>query len=190
MEVLRPCAVISDHHLVANHLIPGRSNRESIQAAQTAAQAVELAASASMDTSRKILDIILQYSLNKLADAAATDRRDLGTPLFLSVINRFVVAQKPLRMALPAFPFKSANRVYKVLGYLPDKAEELALERLNTICKRIAEIYAPGATLTIVSDGLVYNGERYTHTCTLTKHFTHLQRKEKKKPAQKTLTRY
>lgn len=48
-------------------------------------------------------------------------------------------------------------QVYKVLGILPDKAEELALERLNSMCLRIGQIYPPGATLTIISDGLVYN---------------------------------
>jgi pyoverdine/dityrosine biosynthesis protein Dit1 len=53
---------------------------------------------------------------------------------------------------------QSANKVYKVLGALPDKAEEIALERLNNMCLRIREIYAPGARCMIVSDGLVYNG--------------------------------
>ncbi|KAK1714026.1 Pyoverdine/dityrosine biosynthesis protein-domain-containing protein [Colletotrichum lupini] len=76
---------------------------------------------------------------------------------FLSVINGFVTADKPIDMCLPAFPFKSANKAYKVLGFLPDKAEELALQRLNTICLRIRDIYSPGARITIISDGLVYN---------------------------------
>ena len=61
-------------------------------------------------------------------------------------------------MCLPAFPFKSANKVYKAFGFLPDKAEEIALARLHAMCKRIEEIYAPGACVTIISDGLVYNG--------------------------------
>jgi pyoverdine/dityrosine biosynthesis protein Dit1 len=62
-------------------------------------------------------------------------------------------------MCLPAFPWKSANQVYKVLGTLPDKAEELALKRLNGICEAIGDVYKPGAELLIISDGLVYNGE-------------------------------
>jgi len=53
---------------------------------------------------------------------------------------------------------RSANKVYKVLGVLPDKAEELALKRLNDMCLRIGTVYAPGARCTIISDGLVYNG--------------------------------
>jgi pyoverdine/dityrosine biosynthesis protein Dit1 len=61
-------------------------------------------------------------------------------------------------MCLPAFPFKSANKVEKVLGTLPDKAEELALARLNSMCATIGHFYEPGAQLTVISDGLVYNG--------------------------------
>uniref|UniRef100_A0A0D2Y0I3 Uncharacterized protein n=1 Tax=Fusarium oxysporum (strain Fo5176) TaxID=660025 RepID=A0A0D2Y0I3_FUSOF len=52
---------------------------------------------------------------------------------------------------------EAANKAYKVFGILPDKAEEIALDRLNTMCIRIGEIYQPGAQCTIISDGVVYN---------------------------------
>ncbi|RFU76422.1 transferase family [Trichoderma arundinaceum] len=107
------------------------------------------------EVSIQILAIIYEYALNKFDDSL--DRLAAGTPKFLSVIDRFVIAGESVEMCLPAFPFKSANKVYKVLGILPDKAEELALERLNTMCARIGDIYRPGANLTIISDGLVYN---------------------------------
>ena len=68
------------------------------------------------------------------------------------------MARSRVEACLPAFPFKSTNKVYKVLGTLPDKAEELALERLNSICVRVKEIYIPGARITIISDGITYNG--------------------------------
>ncbi|KAK8085864.1 ABC1 transport [Apiospora hydei] len=105
--------------------------------------------------SAAILATIFDYASNKFDDTA--HRLAAGTPKFLSVIDHFVAAGKPVQMCLPAFPFKSANKVYKVFGILPDKAEELALDRLNTMCVRIGEIYAPGAKLLIISDGLVYN---------------------------------
>ena len=107
-------------------------------------------------TSSKILAIIFEYALNKFDDYM--ERLVAGSPKFLQVIDQFVTAGEEVKMCLPAFPFKSANKVYKVLGILPDKAEELALERLNTMCIRIGEVYAPGAKLKIISDGLVYNG--------------------------------
>ena len=108
------------------------------------------------ETSIKILDIIFEYALHKLGDSM--QQLAAGRPKFLSVIAQFVTAQKQVEMCLPAFPFKSANKVDKVFGILPDKAEELALERLNTMCIRIGRLYSPGAKLTIISDGLVYNG--------------------------------
>lgn len=107
--------------------------------------------------SSQILDIIFDYALNKFDDIL--ERLAAGRPKFLSVIDRFIIADAPVKMCLPAFPFKSANKVHKVLGILPDKAEELSLERLNTLCIRIAEVYPPGAEFTIISDGLVYNGK-------------------------------
>ncbi|MCJ1419552.1 hypothetical protein MMC32_005907 [Xylographa parallela] len=107
------------------------------------------------ETSTKILAIIFEYALNKFENSF--EQLAVSTPKFLSVIDQFITAGKRVDMCLPAFPFKSANKVYKVFGILPDKAEELALERLNTMCVRIAEVYAPGAELTIISDGLVYN---------------------------------
>ena len=108
------------------------------------------------ETSKKILDIISEYALNKFNDSI--ERLAAGRPKFLSVIDQFIMAETQVEMCLPAFPFKSANKVEKVFGVLPDKAEELALGRLNTMCIRIGDVYRPGAKLTIISDGLVYNG--------------------------------
>lgn len=106
--------------------------------------------------STKILEVIFDYALNKFDDSR--DRLEAGRPKFIEVLNGFVQAENRIEMALPAFPFKSANKVYKALGFLPDKAEELALARLHNMCKRIAEFYEPGANVVIISDGLVYNG--------------------------------
>lgn len=106
-----------------------------------------------------VLSIIFEYSLHKFDDTMA--QLEVGRPKFLAVIRQFVIAGKKIEMCLPAFPFKSANKTYKVLGRLPDKAEELALKRLESICERIEAIYPPGATIMIISDGLVYNGRRY-----------------------------
>lgn len=117
------------------------------------------------ETCGAILAIVYEYALNKFDDTM--ERLAAGTPKFLECIGHFVTERKQVEMCLPAFPFKSANKAYKVFGILPDKAEELALERLNTMCSRIAEIYAPGAKLTIVSDGLVYNGPLIAPLCWL-----------------------
>jgi hypothetical protein len=106
--------------------------------------------------STHILEIIFDYALNKFDDCR--DRLEVGRPKFIAVLNKFVRAGVRIDMCLPAFPFKSANKVYKVFGFLPDKAEEIALARLHDMCRRIEEIYGPGAKVILVSDGLVYNG--------------------------------
>jgi pyoverdine/dityrosine biosynthesis protein Dit1 len=76
----------------------------------------------------------------------------------LPLIQKAVEAKEPVSFILPAFPFKSPNTVDKVLGVLPDKCEEVALLHLQGFCNNIRDVYAPGAELTIVSDGIVYNG--------------------------------
>ncbi|VUC29926.1 unnamed protein product [Clonostachys rosea] len=110
---------------------------------------------AGTETSSKILEIIFEFALNKVDDSV--ERLTAGTSKFLPTIDRFVKEGKRVELCLPAFPFKSANKVYKVFGILPDKGEELALERLNRMCERIRGVYKPGAKLTILSDGVVYN---------------------------------
>lgn len=109
-----------------------------------------------METSQRILEVILRYKSPLPKDAP--DRSDEGALKFLSLIYRAVKNREPVRMVLPAFPFKSPNSSIKVLGALPDKAEEVALAHLNGLCAAIEDIYTPGAVLTVVSDGLVYNG--------------------------------
>lgn len=114
------------------------------------------------EVSHLILEIIFEYALNKFDDSK--DRLAAGAAKFLPVIDQFVTAGTRVETCLPAFPFKSANKVYKVLGPLPDKAEELALERLNSMCTRIRDVYPPGAKVTIISDGTTYNGASDTNS--------------------------
>ena len=63
---------------------------------------------------------------------------------------------QPITFILPAFPAKSPNYV-KVLGALPDMAEQLSLEFLSMLCKEIRQMYAPGAQMILCSDGRVFN---------------------------------
>ena len=102
--------------------------------------------------SLQILDIIQRYGQN-------ADDGWVGKQKFRPFVEEYVKDQKPVEMVLPAFPFKSPNRKDKVLGNMPDLGEELALMHLNGLCESITRIYAPGAHVTITSDGLVYNGK-------------------------------
>lgn len=118
---------------------------------------------ASLETAAKVLQIIDRYRLRRAANA--TTKADEGALKFLALIYTHVKAGEVIPMCLPAFPFKSPNSTSKVLGKLPDRAEDLALSHLNGLCASIQRVYAPGAKLTIISDGLVYNG-MHTETAT------------------------
>lgn len=66
-----------------------------------------------------------------------------------------------IELVFPAFPFKSVSRT-KVLGVLPDYAEEILLRRLEKFARSIEEHHPAGAMIRIVSDGIVYQGQ-YTN---------------------------
>ncbi len=62
---------------------------------------------------------------------------------------------KPIEFVVLAFPAKSPNP-RKVLGRLPDHAERLALESLQSFCEQVSHYHPPGGRLTICSDGHVF----------------------------------
>ncbi|PPQ79921.1 hypothetical protein CVT24_003765 [Panaeolus cyanescens] len=110
--------------------------------------------------SSNILTVILRYRLENSKNTPGTlsqYKHDADAAKFLLTIYAAIQLGQPIRMCLPAFPFKSPNTTTKVLGRLPDLAEEYALAHLNGLCAAIEDQYPPGAELTIVSDGLVYN---------------------------------
>lgn len=102
------------------------------------------------------MHILESYSVN--AKGLSTVAEDVRT--FLPMIVSYIESQEPVRMVLPAFPFKSPNCEDKALGILPDLGEELALHHLNGLCQNIGRVYEHGAEVHITSDGLVYNGMR------------------------------
>lgn len=77
------------------------------------------------------------------------------SPIQLNGILRFIHRREPISFTLPGFPCKSPNPK-KVAGRLPDEGERRALHELNALCDAIAEVYSPGAEVTIYSDGHVF----------------------------------
>jgi L-tyrosine isonitrile synthase len=74
----------------------------------------------------------------------------------LARVKRAVMRREAIVFVLPAFPAKSPSPA-KVLGALPDMAEQCSLEMLDGLCRRIARIYAPGARIVLCSDGRVFS---------------------------------
>ncbi|KAF5635996.1 ABC1 transport [Fusarium sp. NRRL 52700] len=160
LKLKTPAVTIAGSDVSFDDTMSTRSSRSSVPSEMTGPPATDdktedCEETKVSETSNRILDVILEYSLHKFD--TTEELHSAGRPKFLAVVSRFVRARQKVVMCLPAFPFKSANKVEKVLGNLPDKAEELALARLNSICVTIGQFYEPGAELTVISDGLVYN---------------------------------
>ncbi|KAH7147702.1 Pyoverdine/dityrosine biosynthesis protein-domain-containing protein [Fusarium sp. MPI-SDFR-AT-0072] len=160
LKLKTPAVTIAGSDVSFDDTMSTRSSRSSVPSEMTVPPATDDKTEDSEETkvseiSNRILDVILEYSLHKFD--STEELHSAGRPKFLAVVSRFIRARQKVVMCLPAFPFKSANKVEKVLGTLPDKAEELALARLNSICVTIGQFYEPGAELTVISDGLVYN---------------------------------
>src|SRR4051794_21824508 len=74
------------------------------------------------DTAFQILRILGRYSLGDEKDDATTAA---SVAPFASLVMKHVVAERVIPMVLPAFPYKSINRVDKVLGAEPDLGKSL-----------------------------------------------------------------
>lgn len=106
---------------------------------------------------RAIVHAILErlFANNRVLAGVPQGLTSASEALHLPRIEAFVRAGAPIELVLPAFPAKSPN-LQKVLGPLPDLAEERALERLSELLDDLTEIWPPGARLTICSDGHVF----------------------------------
>ena len=105
------------------------------------------------EMSEAIVHVLGKY---RLSDPTNVDQWGAKN-IFLEQTEAFVKRNEQVKLVLPAFPFKSPNKSVKVLGSLPDAAEEVALAHLNGLAAAIADVYKPGAKIFIVSDGLMYN---------------------------------
>src|SRR5262249_32595007 len=90
------------------------------------------------------------------AGTCATSPCEQCFSLHRTRVKHFLRANQSLHFVLPAFPAKSPSR-RKTLGPLPDMAEELALRYLADVCDELRGLHAPGARVTICSDGHVFS---------------------------------
>lgn len=135
-------------------LPPPVSTGDALKSSKPAARSNLPAKKPDMDMTSRILTVIQGYGHN---EENAEGEQWLGRAKFEPRVRRHVDNNVPVDLVLPAFPWKSVNKVEKVLGALPDLGEELALGRLQNLCEDIQAIYPPGAYVTITSDGLVYS---------------------------------
>ena len=105
----------------------------------------------------RILKYIFQYRrLSSDTESCAQEPCSMCLSPHLPKIGFFIEQKKPIHFILPAFPAKSPNK-RNVLGSLPDMGERISLQFLQFLCEQIKDIYAPGAQITICSDGRVFS---------------------------------
>jgi len=114
------------------------------------------------EVSRKVVELLYRFrrSIDVPADVAAADPCRTAPcaeciATYQPKIDHFTNRFEPIHFVIPAFPAKSPNRT-KVLGVLPDLGEQMALEFLQSLCDYVSHFYAPGARVTICSDGHVF----------------------------------
>ncbi|RJQ80776.1 hypothetical protein D5S17_06985 [Pseudonocardiaceae bacterium YIM PH 21723] len=105
---------------------------------------------------RALLDRVLLYQRR-----SPVGRQCVETPcgacadVALDRVAALVAAGRPIDFLLPGFPTKCPNPA-KVIGVLPDLAEDLALRFLSQLCADLEKIYAPGAGVIIGSEGRAF----------------------------------
>ena len=104
-----------------------------------------------------ITDIESVFKKYRMAPTAVDLYEQVGKELLLQKIEGFVGQGKPISFVMLGFPMKSPNNRDKVLGTMPDKGEELALKNLLKLNREVKQIYEPGVTVNIVSDGYAFS---------------------------------
>ena len=114
-------------------------------------------------SAQSIYSVLEKYRITyDIDDCAINPKADktpqplVGKDECIEHITNLITGDKPLKLVIVAFPFKSANHERKTLSSLPDMAERKSLEYLQHIMQEIKAVYKPGAQLTIVCDGIPF----------------------------------
>lgn len=107
-----------------------------------------------MNTTEKILKVFDSF---RMAPLSFDEYETKGKQILRERIEKFVAKNEPIKFSMMGFPMKSPNDRDKVLGKLPDMAEQVTLQTFKDFNKEIKEIYSPGIIISVVSDGLVFN---------------------------------
>ncbi|WP_168711379.1 isocyanide synthase family protein [Streptomyces sp. RKND-216] len=108
------------------------------------------------EISARILRIVFRHRRGAPEPGCDAETCPRCVPAHLPAVRASVRAGVPVECVLPGFPCKSPNPA-KVLGTLPDRAEEVAFDFLAGLCRQVREVYPPGMRLVICSDGRVFS---------------------------------
>lgn len=105
-------------------------------------------------TTEKIIEVFEGF---RMAPLPIDQYNQIGRAVLTEKINGFVSSGRQIDFVMLGYPMKSPNNRDKVLGRLPDMAEAASFDNFADFGNRIKEIYSPGAAVSVVSDGYVFN---------------------------------
>jgi pyoverdine/dityrosine biosynthesis protein Dit1 len=109
-----------------------------------------------MDSITQLMQLLFRFRrLASPSESCANEPCEVCFATHRPKIEQFMAKSEPVHFVILAFPAKSPN-AQKVLGTLPDLAERLSVQFLQSFCDYVTHFYAPGARITICSDGHVF----------------------------------
>ena len=102
----------------------------------------------------EILGIFEQF---RMSPTPLDQYHQVGKSLLAQKIDAYVASHSTINFVMLGYPMKSSNDRDKVIGKLPDLAEEVSLKNFERFNKLVKEIYSPGVNINIVNDGYVFN---------------------------------
>lgn len=111
-----------------------------------------------IENNNEISTNAMSIAFKALADLS-NQEKSIETFLDIPIMRKMadqMIERKTLQFLLPAFPAKSPS-THKTAGIHPDLGEVIALNNLNEMCKKISQVYEPGAEVIICSDGRIFS---------------------------------
>lgn len=102
-------------------------------------------------------NVLRVFESFRMAPLAIDQYEQTGKAVLRGRISPFITANEPIKFSIMGFPMKSPNNRDKVIGKLPDLAEEVTIKNFITFNDEVKKVYSPGIQLAVVSDGLIFN---------------------------------
>jgi pyoverdine/dityrosine biosynthesis protein Dit1 len=103
---------------------------------------------------KKILDIFQGF---RMPPTPIDQYEVLGKLALDAKMTKFTDNNQPIKFVMLGYPMKSPNNRDKVIGVLPDAAEEASFSNFKRFADEIRKVYSPGVQISIVSDGFMFN---------------------------------
>lgn len=102
-------------------------------------------------------NILSTFENFRMTPSPIDQYESIGKSILADRIDGFTKRNAPIDFVMLGFPFKSTNSRDKVLGKIPDKAEEVTMKNFKRFNDEIKKTYAPGTSIHIASDGFAFN---------------------------------